>query len=80
MGLPARTERRTFARGTRVEVRSKFRHDWVHGFEIADAEVDGYRLRRLSDDAVLPVVFADDDVRLPGPGRVRRAPLPARLR
>ena len=52
--------------GTRVEVRSKIDQQWVGGFEVAErvAEPDpGYRILRRSDRAVLPVVFAPEDVR-----------------
>jgi hypothetical protein len=49
--------------GTRVEVRSRFDQRWSRGFEVAAVEPDGYRLRRLSDGEVLPVVFDGDDVR-----------------
>ena len=80
MGLPAYKDWRFFAPGTRVEVRSRFRRDWVRGFEVAMTEGLGYRLRRVSDKAVLPVVFARDDLRLPGSGLARKAPAPARFR
>jgi hypothetical protein len=80
MGLPAIKDWRFFAPGTRVEVRSRFRRDWVRGFEVAMTEDLGYRLRRVSDNTVLPVVFARDDLRLPGSGVARRAPAPARFR
>jgi hypothetical protein len=50
-------------RGTRVEVRNRFDSAWSHGFEVARVDRDGYRLRRLSDRAELPVVFRPDDVR-----------------
>jgi hypothetical protein len=53
----------TLALGTSVEVRRRFDHAWARGFEIASAADDGYRLRRQSDGAVLPVVFPSDDVR-----------------
>ena len=49
--------------GTRVEVRSRFDQRWGRGFEIAEVEEEGYRIRRLSDGAVLPTVFLDDEVR-----------------
>ena len=49
--------------GTRVEVRSRFDQRWSRGFEIVDAEGDGYRIRRLSDGEELPVVFGADEVR-----------------
>jgi hypothetical protein len=52
--------------GTRVEVRSRFDGAWCHGFEVAEV-VDSlgqhaFRLRRLSDGAVLPALFSADDV------------------
>ena len=53
--------------GTRVEVRGRFGDRWAKGFEVAEVLADGYRLRRLSDGSVLPVLFGDDDVR-----RIRR--------
>lgn len=51
--------------GTRVEVRSRLEDQrWAKGFEVLDAQPSGYRLRRLSDGEVMPVVFAADDVRV----------------
>ena len=49
--------------GHRVEVRSRFDRSWARGFEIAEILPRGYRLRRLSDGAVLPADFSPDDVR-----------------
>lgn len=49
--------------GTRVEVRSRFDQHWARGFEVAEVCETGYRIRRLSDGAVLPTEFAEDDVR-----------------
>lgn len=49
--------------GTKVEVRSRFDRSWGHGFEIAEVMDDGYRVRRMSDGSVLPVVFDKTDVR-----------------
>jgi hypothetical protein len=52
--------------GTRVEVRSSLERKWARGFEIADRvgeDPPGYRIRRRSDGAVLPVLFGADDVR-----------------
>jgi hypothetical protein len=51
------------ALGDPVEVRRRFDHEWARGFEIADTAPDGYRLRRRSDGAVLPVCFPAGDVR-----------------
>lgn len=68
-----------FTPGTRVEVRSRFDRSWSRGFEIVEAIdhpdpavlVEGtphdsevaYRLRRRSDGRVLPLLFADHDLR-----------------
>ena len=49
--------------GTRVEVRRRFDGSWTRGFEIAERGEKGYLLRRLSDRAVLPVPFDEEDVR-----------------
>jgi hypothetical protein len=49
--------------GTKVEVRRRFDQHWSRGFEVADAVDDGYKLKRLSDGSVLPVVFDEDEVR-----------------
>jgi hypothetical protein len=53
--------------GVRVEVRGSFEGTWSSGFEIAEVVLgdDGgvaYRLRRLSDGTVLPVVFPLEDI------------------
>jgi hypothetical protein len=53
--------------GTKVEVRDRFDRRWTRGFEVAETvetgEGAGYRIRRLSDGSVLPVVFGADEVR-----------------
>ena len=54
---------RVFEEGARVEVRRRFDQSWARGFEIAEVVEGGYRLRRLSDGSVLPVVFHDDELR-----------------
>jgi hypothetical protein len=50
-----------------VEVRCRFGEEWVDGFEIHDVfETSGtlrYRLRRRSDDYILPKLFDENDVR-----------------
>jgi hypothetical protein len=52
------------APGTKVEVRTSFDRSWARGFEVVeDLGARGYRVRRLSDDVVLPAVLAPDDVR-----------------
>lgn len=52
------------ATGTRIDVRSRFVGSWTHGFEVAE-KVDerGYRIKRLSDGAVLPDIFDEEEVR-----------------
>jgi hypothetical protein len=49
--------------GARVEVRTGFDQSWTSGFAIAEVTEQGYRLRRRSDDHVLPVEFPFDAVR-----------------
>lgn len=49
--------------GTKVEVRDRFSQSWGRGFEVAEAVDGGFRIRRLSDGALLPVVFSRDEVR-----------------
>jgi hypothetical protein len=49
--------------GAAVEVINRFERRWSRGFEIADAVVGGYRVRRRSDGSVLPVVFPPSAVR-----------------
>jgi hypothetical protein len=59
---PTPTEAR-LSPGTKVEVRRRFDAKWARGFEVVEATIDGYRLRRLSDGEEIPVPFTDDDVR-----------------
>jgi hypothetical protein len=51
--------------GTPVEVRNRFDRRWISGFEVEEVgpEEQSYRVRRISDRAVLPVSFAAGDVR-----------------
>jgi len=49
--------------GTDVEVRSTFDQSWKRGFVVEHASDHGYRLRRRSDDSVLPTDFAPEVVR-----------------
>ena len=52
------------APGTKVEVRTLFDRSWSKGFEVVEAlGAEAYRVRRLSDDVVLPVSLPADDVR-----------------
>jgi hypothetical protein len=55
--------------GTPCEVLNQFERRWTRGFEVAESVGGGYRLRRLSDGSVLPVVFAVDTVRRDGARR-----------
>ena len=52
-----------FPTGTRVQVRNRFNQHWASGFEVAQVDETAYRLRRLSDNRVLPVAFDEDEVR-----------------
>ena len=49
--------------GTSVAVRNRYQGSWSEGFEVAQATIDGYRLRRESDQYLLPAVFGTNDVR-----------------
>jgi len=49
--------------GTVVEVHNRYTDGWCEGFAIAEQLVDGYRLRRLSDGATLPVAFSPELIR-----------------
>jgi hypothetical protein len=65
--------------GTRVEVRTRFDRRWSAGFEvdavIAQSEPESgagglrYRIRRRSDDSILPTEFGADEVRSEKKGR-----------
>ena len=61
---PSSTPLAGWAPGTRVEVRERFMHGWAHGFVVESAEHAQYRLRRVSDNAVLPALVSEEDVRL----------------
>jgi hypothetical protein len=50
--------------GTQVEVLNRYQHSWSPGFEVAAVDPRGYRVRRQSDGAVLPVVMPAGRVRL----------------
>lgn len=49
--------------GTRVEVRDTFEGHWHRGYSVEEAVESGYRVRRASDDTVLPGVMGPDAVR-----------------
>lgn len=53
-----------FSAGTRVDVRSRYVGSWTRGFEVAERVRDGgYRVRRVSDGAVLPDLLAEEELR-----------------
>ena len=55
--------RRTFDVGSAVEVRSSFSGRWVPGFDVAECDRRGYRIRRTSDRTVLPEWIGAERVR-----------------
>lgn len=59
----AAADDRALADGTKVEVRSRFDRSWSSGFTVEQATATGYRVRRRSDDHVLPVEIPAEDVR-----------------
>jgi hypothetical protein len=56
-------ERQVLSPGAAVEVMNRFERQWSRGFEVVDVVDGGYRLKRLSDGAVLPVVFSAASLR-----------------
>lgn len=56
--------RRDLPAGTRVAVRDRYQGLWSNGFEVAETTEHGYRLRRESDQYLLPTPFPAGDVRL----------------
>jgi hypothetical protein len=54
---------RALTEGTDVEVRNRFDSRWTRGFVVAEVVPAGYRIRRSSDDQVLPSTFRPDEVR-----------------
>jgi anti-anti-sigma factor len=49
--------------GDPVEVATRFTGAWAGGFEVVSRDGDRWRLRRVSDGAVLPVEFTEDELR-----------------
>lgn len=65
----ARSRAGALPEGTPVQVLTHFRQTWARGFAIAGsepAETGGatYRVRRVSDNAVLPASFGAGELRL----------------
>jgi hypothetical protein len=46
-----------------VEVKTRFDGTWSRGFEVADVEDDGLRIKRMTDGSVLPSLFRPNEVR-----------------
>ncbi len=49
--------------GSHVEVRDRYQGTWARGFEISAIEEGRYRVKRISDGAILPGTFSPDEVR-----------------
>ncbi len=52
--------------GTLVDVRNRFDDGWTPGFAITELGPENCRIRRVTDEAPLPVWFALEDVRPTG--------------
>src|SRR5579862_9451189 len=51
--------------GARVEIRNRFDGGWASGFQVFAAQPSGgYLVRRSSDHSVLPITFAETELRL----------------
>jgi hypothetical protein len=74
--MTSRTEHiaSTFDLGAPVDVWCPSNEEWSLGFRVDGVETDGIRVRRISDGALLPAVFAPDHVRLAAPAHVHRVP------
>jgi hypothetical protein len=53
------------APGAEVEVRTHYQANWARGFEIASVDGDRVRLRRWSDNSLLPTPLDRADIRRP---------------
>ena len=53
----------SYETGGRIEVWNQFLGNWAGDFEIASVADTGYRVRRTSDDEVLPLEFPAEDIR-----------------
>ena len=62
----AESTRQDWPTGTRVQVRNRFTHAWSSGFEVAGPSEGAVLVRRLSDNAVLPLAFEPAEVRPEG--------------
>ena len=59
----AEITRQGWGAGTRVQVRNRFNRRWSSGFVIAEDDRDAVRIRRVSDNAELPVSFEPTEIR-----------------
>ena len=51
--------------GVRVQIRNRFDGAWASGYEVFAAQPGGgYLVRRTSDHSVLPITFAEAEMRL----------------
>lgn len=51
--------------GVRAQVRSHFDGGWASGFRVFSPQLsDGYLVRRVSDRAVVPIIFVETELRL----------------
>ncbi|MBU6217358.1 MAG: hypothetical protein KGR17_12200 [Acidobacteria bacterium] len=53
--------------GSLVDVRNRFDDTWSPGFALTELGADNCKVRRVTDDAPLPVWFALEDVRVTRP-------------
>jgi hypothetical protein len=57
--------------GMLVEVRGRYLGNWCRDFEVAEILYEGCRIRRSSDQSVLPDIFPYEEVRPAQPARAR---------
>jgi len=57
--------------GMLVDVRGRYLGNWCRGFEVAEILYEGCRVRRSSDQSVLPDIFPYEEVRQAQPDRAR---------
>ena len=62
-GRPTSASRRRLGVGTSVAVRNRYLGAWSRGFEVVEEVNQGYRIKRVSDGAILPAVIGYDEVR-----------------
>ena len=57
--------------GMMVEVRGRYLGNWCRGFEVAEILYEGCRVRRCSDQSMLPDIFPYEEVRQAQPARAQ---------